>query len=434
MAACSDDKNDAVTTTSAAAGGGAAAAVTTTTETPLPQGDIVATALTAHVFTELAGLVVDAGLVDALRGGPYTVFAPTDDAFAKLPLDVLHAVQDNPELLKNVLLHHVVDGTITPEQLAAGDLTTHAGDTLSVTKVGDSFYVDGNLVGAGVAASNGEVYVMGDVLVPAIGDIIDIATTLPGFDTLAGLVTKGGLVDTLKSEGPFTVFAPTNDAFAKLPTAIVDTVVGDATTLDTVLKYHVIAGKYNLDQLPEGKIKTVAGVELTVTKADGVTYIDGNAVVVQNVQAKNGVIHVLGNVLVPPLGDIIDVATTLPGFDTLAGLVTQANLIDTLKSEGPFTVFAPTNDAFKALDAATLAKVQADPKLLDTVLKYHVIAGKLTTDQLKEGKIMTVAGVELTVTKKDGVTYIDGNPIVVQNVQASNGVIQVMGAVLVPAS
>ena len=268
----------------------------------------------------------------------------------------------------------------------------------------------------------------------AIGDIIEIATTLPGFDTLATLVTQGKLIDTLKSEGPFTVFAPTNDAFAKLPAAVVDAVTGDPTILDTVLKYHVISGKYNLDQLPEGKIKTVAGVELTVTKVDGVTYIDGNAVVVQNVQAKNGVIHVLGNVLVPPLGDIIDVATTLPGFDTLAGLVTSAGLIDTLKSDGPFTVFAPTDDAFKALDAATLAAVQADPKLLDTVLKYHVISGKLTTDQLKEGKIMTVAGVELTVTKKDGVTYIDGNPIVVQNVQATNGVIQVMGAVLVPAS
>ncbi|MGB8860080.1 MAG: fasciclin domain-containing protein [Ilumatobacteraceae bacterium] len=430
-AACSDDKNDAVTTTSASAGASAAAA-TTTTETPLPMGDIVATALTCHVCTELAGLAVDAGLVETLRGGPFTVFGPVDDAFAKLPLDVLHAVQDNPDMLKAVLLHHVVAGAITPDQLAAGELTTAGGDKLTITKDGDNFYADGNLIGTPVEATNGYVYLMNDVLVPAIGDIIDVATTLPGFGTLAALVTQADLVDTLKGDGPFTVFAPADPAFAALPSAIVDTVTGDNALLTTVLTHHVIAGKYNLDQLPEGKIKTVAGDELTITKADGVTYIDGNAVTVQNVQATNGVIHVMSNVLVPALGDIIDVATTLPGFSTLATLVTQAGLVDTLKGDGPFTVFAPTDDAFDALDSATRAKVLADPALLTTVLTYHVVPGKLTTDQLTEGKLKTVAGVELTVTKVDGVTYIDGNPIAIQNVQASNGVIQVMGAVLVP--
>ena len=436
-AACSDDKSDAVTTTSSAGG---AVDETTTTETPLPMGDLVATTLTCHACTELAGLAVDAGLVETLRGGPFTVFGPMDNAFAKVPLDALHAIQDNPELLKTVLLHHVVEGTITPEQLVAGELTTVAGDTLTVTEMDGMYYVDGNMIAMnedgsiGVEATNGYVYLMNDVLVPAIGDIIDVATTLPGFETLAGLVTQADLIDTLKSEGPFTVFAPADPAFEALPPAIVDAVAGDPTILSTVLTYHVIAGKYNLDQLPVGPIMTVAGVELTVTKANGVTYIDGNAVALQNVQATNGVIHVMGNVLVPPLGDIIDVATTLPGFTTLANLVTQADLITTLKGEGPFTVFAPVDDAFDALPAATLNAVLADPELLKTVLTYHVVAGKLTTDMLEEGTLMTVAGVELTVTKVDGVTYVDGNPIVVQNVQASNGVIQVLGAVLVPES
>ena len=434
-AACSDDKNDAVTTTSAAAAGGeSAGAAPTTTETPLPMGDIVATALTNQVFTHLAGLAVNAGLVETLRGGPFTVFAPTDTAFGKLPLDTLHAVEDNPDMLKTVLLHHVVAGAISPDQLAAGELETAAGTTLTVTESDGTFYVEGNAIGAGVEATNGFVYVMSDVLVPAIGDIIDVATTLPGFETLAALVTQAELVDTLKGDGPFTVFAPTDAAFAALPADIVDVVTSDNALLTTVLTHHVLAGKYNLDQLPEGQIKTVAGDELTITKIDGVTYIDGNAVTVQNVQATNGVIHVMSNVLVPALGDIIDVATTLPGFDTLAGLVTQAGLVETLKGEGPFTVFAPTNDAFEALDAATLAAVQADPDLLATVLTYHVVAGDLNTDQLAEGKLTTVAGIDLTVTKVDGVTYVDGNPILVQNVQATNGVIHVIGAVLVPES
>ena len=293
--ACSNDKNDAITTTSAAAAAGS----TTTVETPLPMGDLVAAVLTGHVFTELAGLAVDAGLVDTLRGGPFTVFAPTDDAFGKLPLDVLHAVQDNPDMLKAVLLHHVVPGTITPDQLAAGELTTAGGTTLTVTESGGTFYVDGNAVGAGVQATNGYAYVMSDVLVPALGDIIEVATTLPGFDTLASLVTQADLVTTLKGDGPFTVFAPTDDAFNALPTATLNAVLADPKLLATVLTYHVVAGKLTTDQLVEGKLMTVAGVELTVTKVDGVTYIDGNPIVVQNVQASNGVIQVMGAVLVP---------------------------------------------------------------------------------------------------------------------------------------
>ena len=159
-AACSSDANDAVTTTAAST---VPAESTTTTETPLPMGDIVATALTNQVFTELAGLALDAGLVEALRGGPFTVFAPTDMAFGKLPLDLLHAVQDQPELLTTVLTHHVVEGAIAPDQMVEGELTTLAGTTLTVTKVGDQFYVDGNPVGAGVEATNGYVYVMSDV-------------------------------------------------------------------------------------------------------------------------------------------------------------------------------------------------------------------------------------------------------------------------------
>ena len=160
--ACASDVNDAVSTTSAAPAGSPA-----TTITPLPMGNIVATALTHHVFTELAGLLIDAGLIETLQvKGPFTVFAPTDAAFDKLPLDSLHAVQDDPALLTKVLTNHVVTGAITPADMAVGKLTTVAGTTLTITNQGDTFYVDGFPIGAGVEATNGWVYIMSDVLVP----------------------------------------------------------------------------------------------------------------------------------------------------------------------------------------------------------------------------------------------------------------------------
>ena len=303
--ACSSDGNDAATTTTAAATDTTVApadgAPTTTAPAPGTGGDsdIVATALTNHVFTQLAGLVVDAGLVETLRGGPFTVFAPTDDAFAKLPTDVLHAVQSDPDTLTTVLLHHVVAGAITPDQLVAGTLTSAAGTTLTVTKVGDQFFVDGNAIGAGVAATNGEVYVMNDVLVPALGNIVEVATALPGFGTLTDLVTQAELVSTLQGAGPFTVFAPIDSAFDALPKATLDAVLADPALLATVLTYHVVAGKLTTDQLVDGPLMTVAGVALTISHKDGVVLVDGKPIAVQNVQATNGVIQVMGDVLVP---------------------------------------------------------------------------------------------------------------------------------------
>lgn len=294
---CGADAKDAAETTIATTD--SLSVPTENTETPLPMGDIVATALTNQVFTQLAGMAVDAGLVETLRGGPFTVFAPTDAAFAEVPLDVLHFVQDDPTLLATVLTHHVVAGSIAPDQMVAGELTTVAGTTLAVTEVDGTWYVEGNAIGAGVEATNGYVYVMSDVLVPALGDIIDVATTLPGFATLATLVTQADLIDTLKSDGPFTVFAPIDSAFDALPSATLNAVLADRDLLTTVLTYHVVAGALTTDMLEAGTLTTVAGIDLTITKIDGVTYIDGNPILVQNVRATNGVIHVLGAVLVP---------------------------------------------------------------------------------------------------------------------------------------
>jgi len=142
---------------------------TTVPPTIAPQTyDIVGTALSAGVFTELAGLLVDAGLVETLRSpGPFTVFAPTDAAFDKLPLDALHGVADDPKTLATVLTYHVVPGALKLADLKPGKLTTVAGIDLEVTRQGDKVFINGNEIAAGdVMATNGVIHVMGDVLLP----------------------------------------------------------------------------------------------------------------------------------------------------------------------------------------------------------------------------------------------------------------------------
>lgn len=326
-AACSEDGDDAVTTTAApvttaaattvapsgetpSEGGGDSASGGATTTYPLPLGDVVATALTNQVFTQLAGMVVDAGLVEALRAADpgFTVFAPTDEAFDKLPVPLLHSVQDidsdgddTPDLLAPTLLHHVINQVISPDDLVPGEYESMAGTVLTVTEVDDQMYVNGAPIGIGVEASNGWVYVMGDVLVPPVATIADTATTFTCcFATLVSLVVEAELVEGLSGDDELTVFAPIDSAFEKLPEATLTAVSRDVDLLTTVLTHHVVAGKFNLDQLTDGQVlTTLAGTELVVTIVNGQVLIDGFPVAVGNVQATNGVIHVMGDVLIP---------------------------------------------------------------------------------------------------------------------------------------
>ncbi len=166
VAACADDLSDAPPSTTTPA----ATQAPTTTEVVLEPlvVDIVATALKTTMHSQLAGMVVDAGLVDTLRGpGPFTVFAPTDDAFDKIPVDALHGVQDDPDLLATVLTYHVVPGALKAADLQPGKLTTVAGIDLEITREGDQVLVNGFPIAvADVEATNGIIHVMGDVLLP----------------------------------------------------------------------------------------------------------------------------------------------------------------------------------------------------------------------------------------------------------------------------
>lgn len=163
-AACADDIADAPPPPTA---GPSETAAPTTTLLPAQEYDIVGTALNGPTFSQLAGMVVDAGLVEALRGGPFTVFAPTNDAFDALPLDVLHSVQDDGDLLATVLTYHVVEGELLAADLEEGQLQTLAGIPLEITRNGDQVLVNGfPIVAADVQATNGVIHVMGDVLVP----------------------------------------------------------------------------------------------------------------------------------------------------------------------------------------------------------------------------------------------------------------------------
>jgi uncharacterized surface protein with fasciclin (FAS1) repeats len=322
---------------------------------------------------------------------------------------------------------------------------------------GKAMINDATIVATDVAASNGVIHVIDKVILPPAEeaeapadamamDIVDTAVAAGSFTTLVAAVQAAGLVDALKGEGPFTVFAPTDEAFAALPKETLDGLLADPEALAKILTYHVIAGKVMAADVTDGlSAATLAGPEVTFTLADGKAMINDATIVATDVAASNGVIHVIDKVILPPAEeaeapadamamDILGTAEAAGSFTTLLAAVKAAGLEEALQGEGPFTVFAPTDEAFAKLPAGTLDSLLADPKQLEAILLYHVSPGKLMAKDVVEiGFVETLLGRDLAVTSMQDSVKINQAKVLTPDIETSNGVIHVIDTVLVPA-
>ena len=269
--------------------------------------DIVQTAVAAGQFTTLASLLQKAGLVDTLAtGGPFTVFAPTDAAFAKVPKATLDALAADPAKLKAVLLYHVVPGRVTAADVAKlTSAKTAEGRSLAIKVANGSVFVDAAQVTTpDVEATNGVIHVIDSVLIPkeatAPKTIVQTAVAAGSFKTLASLLKKAGLVGTLQGKGPFTVFAPTDAAFAKLPKATLAALAKNKAKLRSVLLYHVVKGNVSAAKVVTLRsAKTLNGKAVSIRVNGGNVLVGGARVTTADVKASNGVIHVVNKVLIP---------------------------------------------------------------------------------------------------------------------------------------
>jgi transforming growth factor-beta-induced protein len=281
---------------------------------------------------------------------------------------------------------------------------------------------------------------------PAPQTIVDIAAADGRFTTLVAAVTAGGLVETLSSEGPFTVFAPTDEAFAALPEGTIDSLLlpENQQQLVDILTYHVVAGRVMAaDVVTLTEAETVLGQTVSIRVEDGRVFVNDAEVIITDIEADNGVIHVIDAVLLPASTeaaeaeelDIVDTAAADERFSTLVAAVTAAGLVDTLKSEGPFTVFAPTNDAFAALPEGTVESLllpENQQQLID-ILTYHVVAGRvMAADVVTLTEAETVLGQMVTVRVEDGRVFINDAEVIITDIETSNGIIHVIDAVLLP--
>ena len=359
----------------------------------LPPVDIPTTAQTTGIHNSLVAAVIQADLLPTLQGtGPFTVFAPTDQAFTDAGIDL--AALDNPtgkQTLSDILLYHVVSSEVQSSDVTdcmSADAAN--GQPLSFT-VGNTVMVnDANVTLTDVVTSNGLIHVIDKVLTPSDtpNDIPRTAQCTGVHDSLVAGVIQAELLSTLQGPGPFTVFAPTDQAFADagIDLAALDTPEGKATLSD-ILLYHVVSGEVPSSAVTECLSATaVNGQSLSFTVGSGVMVNDAN-VTLADVSTSNGVIHVIDKVLTPTdtPNDIPRTAQCTGIHNSLVAGVIQAELLETLQGNGPFTVFAPTDQAFTdaGIDLASLDTPEGKAILSD-ILLYHVVAGNVPSSAVTE--------------------------------------------------
>jgi len=427
---------------------------------PQPQANIVDTAIAAGSFTTLTAALNATNLTPVLadENGTFTVFAPTDEAFAALGDDVINALLADPETLSDILLYHVISGSaVTAKQataLAGSTVTAANGDELAVRRnKGNLFINDSKVIAKDILASNGIIHVIDSVLTPPADapapmlNIVETAVEAGSFTTLASLLVATGLDSVLADpSAKFTVFAPTDDAFAKLDAATLSALQSDPELLSSVLLYHVIAGQVvdaaTAIGLAGESVETANGQSVKVSLRGKRLFINKSEVVVADVLASNGIIHAIDTVLMPPA--VMDSGETLaeivknnPDFRILNYALHVTGLNKVLDdANATFTVFAPTDRAFHRLGYVNLFKLIRNRDALRSVLLYHVIPDASvdaeTAFTLDTASVTTANGQDVTVNVRGEKLFINRSRVIATDIEASNGIAHVINRVLIP--
>jgi Secreted and surface protein containing fasciclin-like repeats len=338
--------------------------------------DAVDRAILTPQLSDIATTIETAGLGDSdspLRDedNPVTVFAPVNDAFGSLDTSELLG---NSEILNRVLTHHVLSGETTASEISDGDaLETLEGGTLDFAVSNGNVTVnDIPVITTNIQTETGVIHLIDGVLLERL-DIVQRATVTSSLSTLATAVGEAGLASNLKGEGPFTVFAPVDSAFADYN---LDALTSNQSLAQRVLTYHAIGQEIQAGDLTEGESpQTLEGGTITVGLNGDVSLNGRVTVTTTDIEVRNGVVHLLDDVLLRRT-NAVQRALVTPNFSILADLVAQANLADDLSNEdGTFTVFAPTDDAFlAALDDNGNGEIDDGevPSNAADLLKYHV--------------------------------------------------------------
>jgi len=419
---------------------------------------------TLHTALEATGL--NTVLADESR--QFTVFAPSDDAFAKLGQDTINALLNDTDTLTDILLYHVIaDAAIdaqTAISLAGSNVTMANEDTVALSLDGMRLFVnESEVINTDISTSNGIIHVIDTVLIPPadtgapdptdqpLPNLVETALNAGDFTILTAALEATGLNSVLAdSAREFTVFAPNDEAFRALGEEAINALLAEPDTLRDILLYHVLADA-RVDaataiSLAGSTTTTANGDDIALSLDEGKLFVNRSEVIATDIVASNGIIHVLDSVLQPPadndpqpLGSIIETASAAGSFNSLLAAL-QATGLDAVlaDTDATFTVFAPTDEAIAKLGQDTIDALLADPQTLSDILLYHVIAGQAvdstTAISLSGSSVESANGDSLAISLDGERLLINQSEVIAADIQASNGIIHAIDTVLIPPS
>jgi transforming growth factor-beta-induced protein len=384
--------------------------------------------------------------------GPFTVFAPTNAAFEAVDPDVLAFLLATPAELTKVLTYHVVSGKVLSTDLSSGAVNTlNTGQQVTIDLMGGVKVNGASVVTADIEATNGVIHVIDEVLIPEnldlsgmVPSIADAAIATNDLSVLVSILSLDGLSDILAAaaddDAELTVFAPTNAAFQAVLNALGLTSINEIpeSVLLDIVKYHIVGAVAKSTDLTSTTYETLNGESVTVDLSSGVK-VDDASVVTADIEVSNGVVHIIDAVLLPSLyksalGTIVEVPLFRKEYSTLTAALVKAELVETLLTDGPFTVFAPNNAAFEAAGITSLDGLSKED--LTPILLYHVVGGKVLSGDLPADGIVTTlnsGGFDKFFLSQNGSVYINGSSMITAvDIEKSNGAIHTINRTLVP--
>uniref|UniRef100_A0A8C8SHB8 Transforming growth factor-beta-induced protein ig-h3 n=1 Tax=Pelusios castaneus TaxID=367368 RepID=A0A8C8SHB8_9SAUR len=386
---------------------------------------------TEESLETLQAAVAASGLNTLLENdGQFTLLAPTNEAFEKIPKETLTRILGDPEALKDLLNHHILKSAMCAEAIIAGlSMETLEGTILEVGCTGEELTLNGRPIIANkdVIATNGVVHFVNELLIPdsaktlfELGKESDVSTTID-------LFTRAGLSSHLTGNERVTLLAPINTVFKDGTPPLTSNMKN--LLLDHILKEQ-LASKY----LYHGqKLETLGGNELRVFVYRNNLCIENVCIAAHDKRGRFGTLFTVDKMLTPPVGTVMDVLKADSRFSTLVAAVQSAGLTETLNRPSSFTVFAPTNEAFRAMPREELNKLMGNAKELATILKYHIgdeilVSGAVGTLV----RLKSLQGDKIEVSAKNNVVNVNKQPVAESDIMATNGVIYAVNTVLQP--
>uniref|UniRef100_A0A6I8NVP8 Transforming growth factor-beta-induced protein ig-h3 n=1 Tax=Ornithorhynchus anatinus TaxID=9258 RepID=A0A6I8NVP8_ORNAN len=382
-------------------------------------------------FETLRAAVAASGLNTLLESdGQFTFLAPTNEAFEKIPKETLNRILGDPEALKDLLNHHILKSAMCAEAIIAGlSMETLEGTQLEVGCNGDVLTLNGRAIisNKDILATNGVVHYIDELLIPDSAKTLFELAAESDVSTSIDLFQQAGLGSHLSGSERLTLLAPLNTVFKDGTPRV------DGNTKNLLLN-HIIKDQLASKHLYHGQtLDTLGGKKLRVFVYRNNLCIENSCIAAHDKRGRFGTLFTVDRMLSPPMGTVMDMLKGDNRFSMLVAAIQSAGLTETLNREGAFTVFAPTNEAFRALPPGELNKLMANTKELANVLKYHVGDEILVSGAVGAlVRLKSLQGDKLEVSSKNSVVNINKEPVAETDIMATNGVIYAINSVLQP--